>query len=531
MKRFFILPGALAFAAVASIASAQSLGHFYTDSACLDFSGDLNDAGNAFTGDVNWTCIPTDAIDPAAIDFGNISAADADAIVAASGGVTAEDVSYDNTGSGATATDVQDALDEAFAAIGADADTDATNELGGLTVAANGTMAYDPTGNAGVAGVDLATQAELDAAIAGLPADPDENVSNELGGLTVDAAGVLAYDPVGNAALAATDMASQAELDALATTVAAIDPDDTTTLGAFGVTRDGSTGELVYNLTFDDGTAINNARIVTGSPFFSDPALTDYAEPGDGALYSQGSVIIDADSDASAAGGEGVILLNNGTIISRSSLAASNTGQVRIVNQAGVDVALFARNGSIFSSSVGTDVAPVQNTVTGFSYRADLGVLQINNDDAVIGTASAPFNVGRSGIAATASPYFATFRQNNVLIGQIRGDGAGGVAFTSLSDERLKEDIKDAEGASDIVQNIRWVWATRRDVEGDEPRLQVLAQQVQEVFPQVVSAGGADDMLSVNYAGLTPLLGAALSEQAATIARLEARIEALEASR
>ena len=54
------------------------------------------------------------------------------------------------------------------------------------------------------------------------------------------------------------------------------------------------------------------------------------------------------------------------------------------------------------------------------------------------------------------------------------------------------------------------------------PKIGVLAQEVQAVFPELVTEG-ADGILSVNYQGLVPVLINAINEQDAKIAALEAQ--------
>ena len=61
--------------------------------------------------------------------------------------------------------------------------------------------------------------------------------------------------------------------------------------------------------------------------------------------------------------------------------------------------------------------------------------------------------------------------------------------------------------------------------DGDK-KIGVLAQEVQKVFPELVSEDG-NEMLSVNYQGLVPVLINAIKEQEDKISRLENLVEQL----
>ena len=63
--------------------------------------------------------------------------------------------------------------------------------------------------------------------------------------------------------------------------------------------------------------------------------------------------------------------------------------------------------------------------------------------------------------------------------------------ITAFSDRRLKSDIQTVENALDKVEQLRGVTYTRNDIKENGQQLGVIAQEVEEVFPQVVLT--ADD--------------------------------------
>jgi hypothetical protein len=114
-------------------------------------------------------------------------------------------------------------------------------------------------------------------------------------------------------------------------------------------------------------------------------------------------------------------------------------------------------------------------------------------------------------------------------------------SFNTSSDARLKTNIRQVEGALDKLERIRGVafeWAEAEspsalaDVPG-KPSIGVVAQEVEEVFPEVVSIYAPDpdseeEYKAVDYDGLTSVLIEAVKELKAENEELRSRIEALE---
>ena len=86
----------------------------------------------------------------------------------------------------------------------------------------------------------------------------------------------------------------------------------------------------------------------------------------------------------------------------------------------------------------------------------------------------------------------------------------------SLSDEKLKKDISTIDDALDKVKQLRGVDYTWK--ESEEKSKGVIAQELQEVFPELVSESGSG--LSVNYNGLIGVLIEAIKEQQKQIDKL-----------
>jgi trimeric autotransporter adhesin len=104
-------------------------------------------------------------------------------------------------------------------------------------------------------------------------------------------------------------------------------------------------------------------------------------------------------------------------------------------------------------------------------------------------------------------------------------------AWQSISDARMKEDVRDLDTTERLMQlrPVDYLW--KHQATSDEPdrrNLGFIAQEVQQVFPELVSTS-PNGMFGVEYTGLIAPLVKAIQDQQAIIEALEARITALEA--
>lgn len=107
---------------------------------------------------------------------------------------------------------------------------------------------------------------------------------------------------------------------------------------------------------------------------------------------------------------------------------------------------------------------------------------------------------------------------------------ANATSWTSASDERLKTGLIPIENAVQKVISLRPVTGRYNNDEETVSRAFVIAQEVQQVFPEAVSEIEQDGerYLGLQYSDLIPLLTAAIQEQQALITTLTNRITALE---
>jgi hypothetical protein len=156
-----------------------------------------------------------------------------------------------------------------------------------------------------------------------------------------------------------------------------------------------------------------------------------------------------------------------------------------------------------------TDLTPAYNSVNGTSILSDG---RINHN----AQSQAALTVGRTGTVGA----IVDFRKSGVAVGSISVT-ASTTAYNTSSDQRLKENIADADDAGskiDAIQVRQYDWKT----DGSHQDYGMIAQELQTVAPEAVS-GDADseDMMGVDYSKLVPMLIKEIQSLRNRVAQLE----------
>jgi hypothetical protein len=111
--------------------------------------------------------------------------------------------------------------------------------------------------------------------------------------------------------------------------------------------------------------------------------------------------------------------------------------------------------------------------------------------------------------------FISMFDGDNTMIGQIEGDGAGGINFIETSDARLKTNIADFTGGLELIARMKPRTYSFKSAP-EKTNIGFIAQELMEVFPPAVSGDPEGDVnvepMGVDYSSLTPLLVAAIQE-------------------
>jgi len=123
---------------------------------------------------------------------------------------------------------------------------------------------------------------------------------------------------------------------------------------------------------------------------------------------------------------------------------------------------------------------------------------------------------------------FIHFADGDGTIGSVYANNASSVVFSTVSDERLKENIVDASSQLQLVKDIK---VREFDWKKDGThQVGFIAQELNNLVPEAVVEGGEDvkeNAWGVDYGKLTPYLIKAVQELSATIDELKTEIQTL----
>ena len=126
----------------------------------------------------------------------------------------------------------------------------------------------------------------------------------------------------------------------------------------------------------------------------------------------------------------------------------------------------------------------------------------------------------RSGVGVSTGSSHIAFVNPNGIVGQIRTDGSA-TSYNTSSDERLKENIQDADDAGskiDAIQVRQFDWR----IDGTHESYGVVAQELAQVAPEAVSGNPeSEEMMGVDYSKLVPTLIKEIQTLRNRVAQLE----------
>jgi len=273
---------------------------------------------------------------------------------------------------------------------------------------------------------------------------------------------------------------------------------DGTTIGTIGV--DGGDNLFITGQTGNTGGLYFNDAAV--SPAYQGVERGDYYDLGKSAarfknLWLSGNV-------------------NASGYVYAAGIAGSSDGNT-YVNFPGSDVIQFFTNGSErarFDASGNFFIAKTSDTGTGTGISLGAGGFIRCVRSEITGV----FNRLNDGTNLL-------FQHNSGAVGSISVTSSG-TTFNTTSDIRLKQDIEPLEVTDKLMamNPVSYNWKS----DPDGPRsMGFIAQEMEEVMPEAVSTGD-DDIMSMDYGRITPILVSALQDAHRKIEQLEQRIAEME---
>ena len=220
----------------------------------------------------------------------------------------------------------------------------------------------------------------------------------------------------------------------------------------------------------------------------------------------------------------------NGTSVQINTQRNPNTGAFVNTAKSNASINLVGADGG---SYIRFSTANANNTTASEKLRLDSSGNLLVGTTSTLGGATDDFvtvanaDGGRGGIrigntGGSGNTSCMRFNNSNGVVGGIRTSGSA-TSYDTSSDYRLKEDLQDFKGLDLVskipVYNYKW--------KADESRSYgVMAHELEEVLPQAVSGEkDAEEMQSVDYSKIVPLLVKSIQELSAKLEALECQCE------
>ena len=199
----------------------------------------------------------------------------------------------------------------------------------------------------------------------------------------------------------------------------------------------------------------------------------------------------------------------------RSRLSIAGTTTETVLNDVGYDI----------DFRVESDTATHALYVDGAS-----GTVCVNTANPAPGSGGiqiTPRNSVAMGTNNGSAYYAGAFYYNSSLTGSIYLTSSG-TTYNTTSDRRLKDNIETITDGTDKLMAMNPVTHTWK-ADPDAPAVHgFIAQEMQDVIPEAVSGeDGGDEMMSMDYGRITPVIVAALQDAHREIQNLKAEIAAL----
>ena len=206
------------------------------------------------------------------------------------------------------------------------------------------------------------------------------------------------------------------------------------------------------------------------------------------------SVVVDSGASSLA----GFVMQNNATGRTSSDGGAllMNGTEMRLTNYEN-DAMLFSTNNTE-RARIDSSGNLLAGTTTA-SNTPSQGITLMQN------TSVGSIGIGHATGTSAGNGYL-NFAYNGSAIGSVTQDGTTAVLYNTTSDQRLKENIQDADSASSLIDSLQvrqFDWKS----DGSHTRYGFVAQELVTVAPEAVhQPADTEEMMAVDYSKLVPML-------------------------
>lgn len=288
----------------------------------------------------------------------------------------------------------------------------------------------------------------------------------------------------------------------------------TITIAATGGGGGGGVSDISFGTTgLSPNTATTGSVTVTGT--------LNVANGGTGAATQTAAL---NNLLPSQAGNAGKCLSTDGSgVVSwqPASLALGNYGAITVSSATPSPTSWTLNNGIVTPTKLSTggpSWSPAGNVVV-----TDLTVSNGSIGNITLTSSGVQYGVyasgGAGGFVALATP-----SGNVAFVPNTAGAGLSSTGpYTNTSDATLKENITTIIGCTDKIKQLDGVNFNWISDEAKSQQIGLIAQEVQKVFPEIVSVSAMTGKLGISYGSLVPVLINAIKELEARLALLEAK--------
>ena len=282
------------------------------------------------------------------------------------------------------------------------------------------------------------------------------------------------------------------------------------------------------SINLEGGLTVGGALTVTGATSFADVTITNL-NATNGNFTGITTIVYGDFTDIDVSGATIVNNLNATgiTTLATAEITSANISNLTVtpgistLSATEIDETLNVIGFTSVSSALAHEIN-VTGVVTATTFIGDL------TGTATTATDATNVTVANEGSDTTCFPLFVTAatgdlppKSNSNFTYNSSTETLASTNFNSTSDVTLKTDIRNIENALELLQQLNGVKFTWKEL--GTPSAGVIAQDVEQVLPELVAERTDNHTKTVNYNGIVGLLVEAVKELAQRVEELEAR--------